>query len=759
MTDLTVTGDLRVDQNTFCSGSLFMGKFARVGPLAVQGIATVAEGMTVGGDLTVSEDVLVGRTLTVQGQPVALAQPSSLLKLTYKLSLDDLGTPSKVLSYLTYELVSGTGTNTSQSVHGVNVLASSTVTGNATLTVNALSPANSSVAYSLSGFVSKIFAGEIAVGTRDQPLSTLAQAPCTLSVRSPAMPPGGVTALDVDLIVYLYIEQTEGGSAPPPSLCPAFQSQIFRTCADFPAGDCVAEFWPSATAAADVKAALDAAAAGQVTRAWSYKSYAILLHPGTYDFGGATLPVAFNTSLRGLGRSASDVLLKNCLVTIPGCPDQCPPHVTDIFWRDIENLKVEGTVDWFTSQACPLRRVEATGTIFLDSDKIESMWASGGFLGDTKAPTIYSRTQQQFCFKNITCPQLTITGGMNWVYVNSTTPAGSQCGNGRSIYVKDGLLAPKKPFLVENGICKPVPAMDAGAALGSEPLLAGSGSSCIFYPGATAAEINAKKSKYIILTSGRYVFTEPLTLDQDDSVLLGVGWPIISNASSLPSVIVTGSRCAVSSLMLEAGTDGNPPSLLHLAAPGIASELFDVFARILTPEDGSKTSRCKTMITVDQAGAYVENLWLWRADHEHPVPVDWSRMDNPTGLEVNSDRVVAVGLAVEHQTSTMVEWKGTNGRCYFYQSEFTYSPPTDGAPSYLVTGSGHRIHGGGVYYVKEDAGQMIFETAYDVLPDTTVNPSLGKNWNPLSGLKHTLRQNGALVPSTPFGPAGLYTVC
>jgi len=75
---------------------------------------------------------------------------------------------------------------------------------------------------------------------------------------------------------------------------------------------------------------------------------------------------------------------------------------------------------------------------------------------------------------------------------------------------------------------------------------------------------------------------------------------------------------------------------------------------------------------VNSDNVVIDNVWLWRADHDVAGPVKNSRNPVETGLIVNGDNVIGYGLACEHTLGDMLVWNGENGRSFFYQSEFPY---------------------------------------------------------------------------------------
>jgi len=103
------------------------------------------------------------------------------------------------------------------------------------------------------------------------------------------------------------------------------------------------------------------------------------------------------------------------------------------------------------------------------------------------------------------------------------------------------------------------------------------------------------------------------------------------------------------------------------------SALNDVFAR-----SGRFSSSSTAEVSVDKFvqvninEVIIDNVWLWRADHDYYGLVHNSSNPTNTGLEINSLNVIGYSLACEHTLKDMLVWNGNGGRAYFYQSEFPY---------------------------------------------------------------------------------------
>lgn len=480
-------------------------------------------------------------------------------------------------------------------------------------------------------------------------------------------------------------------------------------------------------------------------RIWAKHSFGVLFHPGVYTFNNVELAIPSNVGVLGLGHAPQDTLLKNCIVTITG---HAVEPVTNIFWRSLENLSVEShsetnshSVMWFTSQACPLRRVVTNGDVGLDHGK--KQWSSGGFMADCcVGGRLRAYTQQQFCFRSVHANGRDVAPGNYLVYVDSPSIATSDCthvdASSADVLGKDGVL-PTKPYLSVEGIN-----VFSGTQLHTIPW----SDIVVVTTDTKVSDINAATA--ILVTSGRYNLSGPIKLTRPGTVLLGVGWPLLRAGSSTePIVQVAAAGVTVAGLLVEAGT-GNPDTLVQVSGDG--AQLFDVFVRMLTLTSG--TSRAKTMMSISASNVYLENSWIWRADHQQiqyeGIGVNWAKEDNPIGLEVTGENVVALGLAVEHQSSVLVRWTGRGGRCFFFQAEFPYEFQQDGSPAYLTTDPGHVLRGAGIYYVV-NRGDFHNLCAVDAPPTATIQ-AIGKNWDGMGGITHTRCYKGVPVDNTPVHP-------
>lgn len=97
-----------------------------------------------------------------------------------------------------------------------------------------------------------------------------------------------------------------------------------------------------------------------------------------------------------------------------------------------------------------------------------------------------------------------------------------------------------------------------------------------------------------------------------------------------------------------------------------------MFARSGRFYSSSDSVSADTLIQVNQSHVVVDDVWLWRADHDVHGLVKDSLNPVLTGLEVNGDYVFGYGLAAEHTLGDLLKWNGDHGKTYFYQAEFPY---------------------------------------------------------------------------------------
>lgn len=498
---------------------------------------------------------------------------------------------------------------------------------------------------------------------------------------------------------------------------------------------------------------------------WGNESFILLFQPGMYDFQGKTLFVNFYTSIRGLGTNPGDTQFSNVTITVQGMTPTSPTATTDYFWRDIENLQVNGDMQWYVSQACPLRRIICTGKLSVNNG-VNNSWASGGWMSNIETGnSIDNGNQQQFCYKNIKITsgnvQPSNQGTLNIVAINSDISDTSSCTSQQTVTVLKNIPGYCKPWLMSDGIFLPIQSNVNGSDLTPGGSVINNKDIYVTYPTDTVDTINKNiadsSKKAIIFTPGVYTYNQSIIVDRNDFVVFGLGYPIFKATTNLSSIFsITGNNVWINSLILDAGT-GNPPSLLSFSGTNGNGKIHDIYTRMLMPEVGVVNS-CQTMITLNQNNTYVENIWLWVADHQNGSKnADWSRMNSPNGLTVNGDNVTICGLAVEHQNDVMTQWNGEYGQCYFYQSEFPYAGSVTGNPSYVVnsTVKNHIFKGGGAYFVlwtgtsTEPSIDHVME--FPQTSGVTWESIIGANWSSYRNIKNVVKYGETVLGSVGEG--------
>jgi hypothetical protein len=144
-------------------------------------------------------------------------------------------------------------------------------------------------------------------------------------------------------------------------------------------------------------------------------------------------------------------------------------------------------------------------------------------------------------------------------------------------------------------------------------------------------------------------------------------------------------------------------------------QIQDVFARVGGPDSDEVST--DVMVKVNSGNVIIDNVWLWRADHDIHGGVSKSRNPVKTSLQINGDNVIGYSTMCEHALGNMLEWNGENGRNYFFQSEYPYDVDTDyntnGYVGYKVGDNvqTHEAWGTGVYSFFRD---------HNVLMDTGI---------------------------------------
>ncbi len=487
---------------------------------------------------------------------------------------------------------------------------------------------------------------------------------------------------------------------------------------------------------------------------------AFLFKPGTYT--GLNVYVGYYTSVVGLGTSPASTVIDyiSCYEGNGGTGmPVCPPGsggtanlltgALNTFWRSAENFTTNpntaGNVwwpvsnqgmTWAASQACPLRKVNVNGNLYLfQLDAIvngqvqyASGFSSGGFMADCTITgqdsgnsAVVMGSQQQFCVRNTkaisagSSPAFS-NGVWNQVFIGCTGAPNSNCGNcpGQTNQIncqvticsgchpscqQTGNLGnpyttiaatpsiAEKPYIVWDGTNEyrlaipPVETNKVGTSedTGVTPNYVSFTSVYVATPSDTASSINAQLSSgnHIILTPGVYNnLGGTINVNQQGLVVLGIGFPILVSSSGQACIQVSAQDVRVGGVILQAGSTESPTLLQWgtSATDATGGFLYDCFTRVgrFSGSSSEPLNSTTLMVHIVSNNVVCDNLWLWRADHDTQGLVYNGDNDCKTACQIDGNNVIAYGLAGEHTFNDITIWNGDQGQCYFYQAEFPY---------------------------------------------------------------------------------------
>lgn len=464
------------------------------------------------------------------------------------------------------------------------------------------------------------------------------------------------------------------------SLCKGYQSELF--------GDKVCVF-DEAQSKGDIQAVVNEIHNYEMHNEFGSDGYALLFQPGTYPH--TRVPVGFYTQVSGLGLTPDATTIQKVKVD---AEDMQNNTSLTTFWRGAENFAVEKDLVWAVSQAAPLRNVHVPGVLVLALGG--EHYASGGFLANSQVDGgIASSGQQQWITRNTSMGNWYDHGVWNMVFVGSKHTPNPEYPN--AVVDKTPKIQ-EKPFLAFNKESKKfqviVPDANASNSQGSQwdinHQVIPESQFVVVKPGMSSAAINAalKKQKggplALIFTPGQYSLDSTIEINQDHTVVLGLGVPVLTAVKPHTAILSTAATgVKISGILLEAGSNDmlqeQDPSLLQIGEPGhdlgdvnSPTVLSDIYCRV----GGRIPAQTNSCITINDSHVLADNLWLWRADHGAGAP-NWNSNQANYGLLVNGEDVTIYGLAVEHFEKNQVIWSGENGAVYFYQSELPYDVPKD----------------------------------------------------------------------------------
>jgi hypothetical protein len=513
-----------------------------------------------------------------------------------------------------------------------------------------------------------------------------------------------------------------------------------------------------ATPAADIQAALDAAAQQQVTSEFGTGRFAFLFKPGSYD---VDVQLGYYTSVAGLGLSPDDVTV-NGAVRVEGQPQ---PGGGDSaltnFWRSAENLAVDpadGIAWWAVSQAAPLRRVHIRGQLFLFPR--QGGYSSGGFIADSVVDgQVVNASQQQWLTRNSAVASWS-NGVWNQVFSGVTGAPEQSFPDPPYTTLPTTPVSREKPFLYVDAtgryrVFLPALRRDSAGATWSAGHTPGSSIPIeqffIARPSDSVHTINKAlaQGKHLLLTPGIYELTGTIKVKWAGTVVLGLGFATLTPVSGAVAMRVDDVRgVRIAGLLFDAG-ETESRSLLEIGSghgrrsdPQDPTSVQDVFFRV----GGAGPGRTGTALVVNSDNVLLDHIWAWRADHGSGV--GWTVNTAESGVVVNGDGVLATGL--------------------FVQNELPYDPPNqaayrhhgvDGYAAYKVGDSvrHHEAWGLGSYcfFTVDPAIRVSHAFEAPVRKDVRFHDLLTVSLNGAGVIDHVINDHGGTAQGTGTVPVNV----
>jgi hypothetical protein len=465
---------------------------------------------------------------------------------------------------------------------------------------------------------------------------------------------------------------------------------------------------------------------------FSTQRRAVLVHAGAYE---GVVWVGYYESVLGLSRTGVEGT-QATFDTIQVRAGQCPePGSLNAFWRSVENLQVQ-TLNWYVSQASPFRNMRVTGdtsVFYYDQDQHSGCYASGGFGSNSVLEgDMLQGGNQQWLLVNCSIDGAWKTNMWNSVGVDVQAKGGmtaegepfNACSNflmSRRDYQLDGLSRVPtcpKPFLAfdadAGGYGLVVPEL-------SEPSLGPVSLKGAPWHGLDAATVFVVLRKdfdaavcqsvldaggSLLFTPDIFQFTAPLRVSGATSVVMGLGQATLQGN---PALVVTVAGPRICSLLLESLPGPKAECVLRLeqdasASPTNRTVVQDVWIKHgnMTVEYSRTLPELETLMMVHQSYAFLESVWLWRADHLNSlsggIGNDVAPAKHNLWVTPEASHVCALGLQTEHSLQECTFWEGDYGTLVFLQVETNYDrQPDDKTSGMLVTGKGFLGIGLGVY--------------------------------------------------------------
>jgi hypothetical protein len=514
----------------------------------------------------------------------------------------------------------------------------------------------------------------------------------------------------------------------------------------------------------EIQATVDAIHAQQVDDEMGTNRHLLLFKPGVYGSESEPLQmkVGYYTEVAGLGASPAEVTINGKIEVYNRCLEgggtsNC--HALVNFWRTLSNLSLNVNAlgqdgcrasanFWAVSQAASMRRLNIAGgnLSLMDYCTAGPQFASGGFIADSRLPSVINGSQQQWLTRNSE-----IGGWSNAVWNQvfaGVLGAPDEAGFPNPPYTTLGTtpVSREKPYLFVDGqgnyrVRVPSAQTNASGVSWADGMTAGRTLPLrdffIATPSDPVKVINAALARgmNLLLAPGVYDVATSISVKRANAVVLGLGHATLTavdgavplTVADVPGVIIAG-------VTIDAGTIKSPVLLqvgkrkgntsAKKSNPTNPTTLSDVYFRVGGPHVG----KTDIALEVNSDHVLIDQAWVWRADHGVEGFSDserWNTNVGRTGVVVNGDDVTATGLFVEHFQEYNTVWNGESGVTILYQNELPYDPPSqadwmnggvEGWAGYKVGEhvKTHRLYGGGVYVFNRNDPSIHTENGFEV---------------------------------------------
>ncbi len=218
----------------------------------------------------------------------------------------------------------------------------------------------------------------------------------------------------------------------------------------------------------------------------------------------------------------------------------------------------------------------------------------------------------------------------------------------------------------------------------------------------------------IFVPAGLYYIDKPTTITKH---VLGIGMPVI-----LLKAPITFKDVQIYSLIFDVFNTFNSDVItfegsvksfdLSVRCGGLADTTNYLLAQdegkrpdglnkdsAMLPPNSVKISPGFAAIRVSGDDCYMENTWIWRADHYYNATrfKDNSQNSADHGIIIDGDRFRAACLQVEHFDRENVIWNGNDGKLVMFQNEMPYYGDSFNTPVLVINGKGFQGWSIGIY--------------------------------------------------------------